>query len=453
MASIKKFRMHSVGRLFLHNNRSPDDGVEHSNEEIDNDRTLYNYFLNGKVGNAEKLNDRISELFRIRTNPETDVVLAEVVVTLPKNVKAEDEREFFEAVYDFYAEDFGEKNIVNAVVHKDEKTPHLHLDFVPVVVDTKPKCKEGDMRYAANVKWLEEHDGKCERLCAKDAINREYLQDMHERLSDFVEDRLGYQAEILNGATENGNKKILQLKSEALKEQIRIFEQRLIRFQREAEEIHKAALKWGISEYDVGLKPLMQKIDDLEQKNAILQEIISREGYRYTRNDLDRLRQKKFTPSQAVSVSVFDGSLVQEEFEPNAIIVIEMPKSDSDKSPQWKMIAGNADIERQYKLASISTGKVSMKKSKVNNQVYIFLRPEGDERVTIDCLLEMERVLRENEEEMKGRRLYFDKIESDKFDLARSVLNSIDIPCNYYTRRDLIEKQGEERSKEQQLVQ
>jgi hypothetical protein len=94
-----------------------------------------------------------------------------------------------------------------------------------------------------------------------------------------------------------------------------------------------------------------------------------------------------------------------------------------------------------------------MKKSKVSNQVYLFLKTEGSDRDTIDCLLEMERLLRENEEELKGRRTYFDRMESDKFDLARNILNTLDIPSNYYTRRNLNEKQGEERNKEQQLIQ
>lgn len=450
MASIRKYRSHSVGRLFLHNNRSPDDGVEHSNEEIDNKRTMFNYYL--KKGSADTLDDRLQNVFVTRTG-ERRTVLAEAIVTLPKDVKGDDEKDFFDAVYNFYAQDFGEENIINAVVHKDEKTPHLHLDFVPVVFEKEPRCRPTDVGYEANVKWLNEHGGTCERLCAKDAINREYLQDMHERLSNFVKQELGYEVEILNGATINGDKKVLQLKTETLKEQIRLFEQRLIRFQKEAEEVHRLAQKWGIGENDVGLLPLMQKIDDLELKNNVLQDIISRENVRYTRSDLDKLRQKKFTPSQAVSVSVYDGSLVNEELDDNAVIVIEMPKATDKKSPQHKLIESNADIERQYKLAGISSSAVSMKKSKVSNQIYFFAKTDGSERTTIDCLLEMERLLRENDEELKGRRIYFDKMQSDTFDVARNILNSIDILSNYYTRRNLTEKQGEEKTNEQQLMQ
>lgn len=452
MASIKKFPAHSVGRLFLHNNREPDDGVEHSNEDIDNSRTENNYSL--VRGTPQKLNDRLSQIFRTRVS-DTDIVMAEVVVTLPQNVEEDspDERKFFEAVRDFYSEDFGEENVINAVVHKDEHRPHIHLDFVPTVTETSPHCQTGDMRYKANVQWLQEHGGKCERLCAKEAINRDYLQTMHERLSDYVAEKLGYEAEILNGATVNGNKKVLQLKADTLKEQVLMYEKRLELQKKEFEEMHNTAKKWGIGENDIELTPLLQKIDDLETKNAVLQEIISRNGYQYTRPDLDRLRRKKFTPSQSTKVSVFDGSLVNADFESNALIVVEFPKTPEGESPQQKLLDKNADLARQYKLTSFAPSQpVSIKTSKVNDQMYIFIRPSENERKTIDVILELERHLREVEDEIKGRRIYIDKIESDKYDFLKSVLNSLDNPSNYYARRDLTEKQGEEKTKEQQLV-
>lgn len=451
MASIKKFQAHSVGRLFLHNNRKADDGVEHSNEDIDNSRTDNNYSF--AFGTPQKLNKRLSEIFRTRVS-DTDIVMAEVVVTLPQNVEEDspDERKFFEGVYEFYVNDFGEDNVINAVVHKDEHRAHIHLDFVPTVTETSPHCQTGDMRYKANVQWLQEHGGKCERLCAKEAINRDYLQTMHERLNDFVAERLGYEAEILNGATVNGNKKVLQLKADTLKEQVLMYEQRLEMQRREFEEMHSTAKKWGIGENDIELTPLLQKIDDLETKNAVLQEIISRNGYQYTRPDLDKLRHKKFVPAQSTKVSVYDGSLVNADFEPNALIAIELPKTPDGKSPQQKLIDNNADLARQYKLTTFAPNQpVSIKTSKVNDQMYIFLRPDN-ERQTIEVILELERRLREVEDDLKGRRLHIDRIESDKFDFLKSVLNTLDIQSSYYARLDLSEKQGEEKTKEQQLV-
>jgi hypothetical protein len=35
---------------------------------------------------------------------------------------------------DYFRKGFGEKNIVSAVLHLDEKTPHIHIALVPVVL-------------------------------------------------------------------------------------------------------------------------------------------------------------------------------------------------------------------------------------------------------------------------------------------------------------------------------
>ncbi|MFR5891604.1 MAG: plasmid recombination protein [Bacilli bacterium] len=34
--------------------------------------------------------------------------------------------------YKFFAERYGEENVIAAVVHNDETTPHMHLNLMPV---------------------------------------------------------------------------------------------------------------------------------------------------------------------------------------------------------------------------------------------------------------------------------------------------------------------------------
>ncbi len=41
--------------------------------------------------------------------------------------------EFFHDCTMFFAEKYGKENIISAVVHVDETTPHLHLNIVPIV--------------------------------------------------------------------------------------------------------------------------------------------------------------------------------------------------------------------------------------------------------------------------------------------------------------------------------
>lgn len=44
-----------------------------------------------------------------------------------------EQRKFFEDCTDSFAERYGRENIISAVVHVDETTPHLHLNLVPIV--------------------------------------------------------------------------------------------------------------------------------------------------------------------------------------------------------------------------------------------------------------------------------------------------------------------------------
>ena len=51
-------------------------------------------------------------------------------------------QEFFQRAADFLIGRVGKENIVSAVVHMDEKTPHLHLTFVPLTKDNRLCAKE-----------------------------------------------------------------------------------------------------------------------------------------------------------------------------------------------------------------------------------------------------------------------------------------------------------------------
>ena len=202
MANLESVKKGAVGHLFLHNNRTVGDSINHSNKDIDPSRTKYNYFL--KRGGLNELSSRLDEIFYVKKTNNN--VCAAIIVTLPDNVpeNSEDESIFFDAVYDFYANDFGERNIISAAVHKDEENPHLHIIAVPVV---SQNVSEIEMRNARRKfdEWLREKkikDGDIvERLCYKEVVNKEYLKNMHSRLSEFVQQRLGYEANLITGET------------------------------------------------------------------------------------------------------------------------------------------------------------------------------------------------------------------------------------------------------------
>lgn len=190
MAHAQKYDRSSIVGLAIHYERR--DGCELSNKDIDINRSQYNYNLAQSLQSLrpeEFISKRVNEVKHI--NRKDIVVMVDWIVTLPKNVKEEDEQKFFESVFDFIKQEYGQKNIVSAWVHKDEKTPHIHVGFVPVIIDND-----------------------VERLNCKKLITRTHLKNFHTRLTDYIEPILGYSPEILNGATINGNRTIKELKNQ-----------------------------------------------------------------------------------------------------------------------------------------------------------------------------------------------------------------------------------------------
>lgn len=429
MASITKFKAFSVGRVLQHNNRQQGDGVKHSNEDIKDDLTVYNYHF--KFGTAEELDKRLENVFHL--NSENNIVMCEAIVSLPKNVRSQDERKFFQSVYDFYCEDFGEQNILNAVVHKDEITPHIHIDFIPVV---KEKVSFENRGKRVFEEWKERHpeikDEEVERLCCKELITRTYLKMMHKRLSNYVEERLGYSAEILNGATANGNKSIMQLKSNSLEAEIKRQEKTRDFLEKDIREMVKLTQKYNIK--DLGVKPLLERISDLERQKKILEGIITRNKYKFTNEDLDALRDKKQSAAKSSATNVFEGTLCSAKLPNDAIVIIEMYKDRKRPLPQQDLIDSDYELVRMARLVMTSTGNVTIKASRSSDITYVFIKTDN-ERQTIDVLLELERKIRELEE-LSNRVVYMDKIKTDKYDIARKIFEGLHMDMYYYTSVD-----------------
>jgi hypothetical protein len=73
-----------------------------------------------------------------------------------KGKKCEEVKAFFERATDFLAKKLGRDNIFSAVVHMDEKTPHLHLCFTPITKDGRLSAKDILGNRASLVTWQDE---------------------------------------------------------------------------------------------------------------------------------------------------------------------------------------------------------------------------------------------------------------------------------------------------------
>ena len=60
-------------------------------------------------------------------------------------------------------ETYGERNLVSAVLHMDEKTPHIHATIVPIVTGERRKAQKGRTEREKEIPQ-EEHAG-CTAVC------------------------------------------------------------------------------------------------------------------------------------------------------------------------------------------------------------------------------------------------------------------------------------------------
>lgn len=443
MAEIKKFKTSAAVAVFRHANRTPDDGHHHSNENIDLERTKFNYHI--KAGTVKEWKNRLKEVFCLKR--ENTVTLAEAVVTLPKDVQSEDERDFFQLCYDFFCDDFGDENVIYAVVHKDEVTPHLHLGFIPVVQGTLESEKRGVKE--ALERWKSKHDGRepDERVCAKEAITRSYLQTMHERLQSFIDDGLGYHASILNGATIHGNKTVLELKVKTLQEKEARLKESINKIQDDIKTVSQSLLQTGVTADRFELYPLLSEIEDLKNQNKALMDIIVRNGLSYKPAEIKPLSEKPVIKTSALSI--YEGSLVKEHLPENAVVVIELPKNK--ESPQQKLIDSDFDLRQIVSFANRSSDSVTLKKSRTSNRIFVLVKTDDNEQNTINNLILMETLLKK-EETVRERKIYMDRFESDRYDIAKAILKANEFSAAYFETKLLLDKYAQNEEEKENNV-
>lgn len=192
MASVKKFSEAEVINQLRHIERTI---YNSTNEDIDIDKTYLNYSLSPQreISSFNYYKQRKSELHCM--NRKDVKTMAGWIITVPANLSTNEHKLFFSSCYDFLKNRYGEKNIVQAIVHSDESgQPHLHCCFIPVAPDIK-------------------HGG--EKICAKEILNRTELQNFHPALQNHLNEH-GIKANIMSGITkvQGGNRTVSELKKE-----------------------------------------------------------------------------------------------------------------------------------------------------------------------------------------------------------------------------------------------
>ena len=142
--------------IAAHNERTKETYA--SNPDIDRSRTVQNYHLIApRWSYGQEIRHRIS-MAGCRVRRDSVKFVETLITTSPEFAKAHESEmpEYFERALGFLKERVGEENIFSAVVHMDEKTPHMHLCFVPLTKDKRLSAKEILGNKKAMIRWQDD---------------------------------------------------------------------------------------------------------------------------------------------------------------------------------------------------------------------------------------------------------------------------------------------------------
>lgn len=204
VARMQKMKAGNLVGIGNHNQRLIDN---HSNKDIDTERSYLNYDLVNRTDNYKTdIQQFINEnKLSSRAVRKDAVLINEWIITSDNQFfKDKDDKEikdFFDTAKSYFADKFGDNNIRYAQVHLDETTPHMHLGIVPFNAEKK--------------------------LSAKTVFNRQALQAVQDELPKYLNER-GFELERGEKGSERKNLTVPEYKKakDELKEMNTTLEQR-----------------------------------------------------------------------------------------------------------------------------------------------------------------------------------------------------------------------------------
>ncbi|MPQ34286.1 plasmid recombination protein [Clostridium estertheticum] len=231
---IQKMTIGTVKGIQIHDQREKE--FSHTNPDIDFSKSDLNEDLyNSKnINYNQEIKNKIKELNLTRAVRKDAIVMCQSLITSDKSffdkLSSQEQKQFFKDSFEFIKETYSEKNIISANVHYDEKTPHMHVNFVPIT-----------------------NDG---RLCAKDLFKRVDLIKLHDNFSKHCKEH-GYDLE--RGESKGDLKKHLSVEEFKIKTKKEELEKSKIEFNKADNELNIKSKR---------LKNLTTNISTLEQTNV-----------------------------------------------------------------------------------------------------------------------------------------------------------------------------------------
>ena len=138
-----KYKGPEIGNIEAHNERTKEKYA--SNPDVDISRSKYNFHLIEPERKYRAEAERQIKEAGCRTRSDSIRVVEALVTATPEffqGKKKSEIRAYFQEALTFLQQSQDPKTIISAVVHMDEKTPHMHLSFVPLTADGRLSAKE-----------------------------------------------------------------------------------------------------------------------------------------------------------------------------------------------------------------------------------------------------------------------------------------------------------------------
>jgi FtsZ-binding cell division protein ZapB len=158
--AILRFAKHKAGpagALEAHHERTKEQYA--SNPDIDTSRSRDNFHIVQPTQKYRREIDSRIKAAGCRTRKDSTMFVDTLITASPEFFTGRSKREvqaYFTEAVTFMEKKIGRGNIFSAVVHMDEKTPHLHLCFTPITEDGRLSAKEILGNRAQLSKWQDE---------------------------------------------------------------------------------------------------------------------------------------------------------------------------------------------------------------------------------------------------------------------------------------------------------
>ena len=153
-----KYKGPTISRIEAHNERTKE--FYASNPDIKTELSKHNFHLVHPKGKYRAEADRMIREAGCKARKDSVRMVETLITASPEffaGKKPGEVRAFFEYALEFLKTKQAAETIVSAVVHVDEKTPHMHLCFVPITADGRLSAKDIVGNRKKLTQWQDEY--------------------------------------------------------------------------------------------------------------------------------------------------------------------------------------------------------------------------------------------------------------------------------------------------------